>query len=262
MTFSVVAYDRERNEWGVAVASRYLSVGSVVPWAEFGVGCIATQAHVNYTFGPNGLELLMNHTAEETINKLINNDTGRDRRQVAAVDSKGNAAAFTGKGCIYFAGHEVGEGYSVQGNILGGEQVIESMAKVMETNNEPLEYRLIYALKAAEGSGGDRRGKQSAALLVVSGDREFEAGSSKFIDLRVEDHPNPLDELARLRNLWLTTFFDRDLVPLPGDWPTLEAKVKSMGYPSIQLWAEQNNFDQNIAAGRIGRLTLEYLRKL
>ncbi|HLH86087.1 MAG TPA: DUF1028 domain-containing protein [Thermoplasmataceae archaeon] len=262
MTFSVVAFDRDRKEWGVAVASRYLSVGSVVPWAEYGTGCVATQAHVNYSFGPSGLRLLKDHSAADALKILISGDSGRERRQLALVDSRGNAAAHTGKECIYYAGHIVGDGFSVQGNILGGEQVIQSMAKVMENNSEPLEFRLVYALKAAEGSGGDRRGRQSAAILVVSQDREFEVGSKKFIDIHVEDHVNPLDELIRIRNLWLTTFFDREFVPLPSDWAQIEQKVRRLGYPSVEMWAEHNNFDQNIDHGKIGKLTLELLRQI
>ncbi|GGM74713.1 hypothetical protein GCM10007108_10850 [Thermogymnomonas acidicola] len=206
MTYSVVSYDPERKEWGVAVASRFLSVGSVVPWARAGRGAVATQAFANYTYGPRALKLLGTMGAAETLRLLLSSDPDRERRQVALVDWKGDVAVHTGSQCMEYAGHMTGRNFSVQGNILAGESVLKAMMEAMERQG-PLEERLVSALEAAEASGGDRRGRQSAALLIVSLTREFEPGSSKFMDIRVEDSMEPVKELARLRDLWLDTFF-------------------------------------------------------
>jgi uncharacterized Ntn-hydrolase superfamily protein len=201
-TFSIVAYDPEKQEWGVAVASKFLAVGAVVPWAKAGVGAIATQSHANTTYGPNGLELLsQGKSAEEVIKLLTENDKGKDVRQVGIVDAKGNAATFTGTKCNPWAGGKTGKNYTCQGNILAGETVVNDMAKAFEESSWPLAWRLIAALEAAEKAGGDKRGKQSAAILVVRDKAGYSGFNDRMIDFRVDDHANPVQELARILSL-------------------------------------------------------------
>ncbi|MCL4438593.1 MAG: DUF1028 domain-containing protein [Candidatus Thermoplasmatota archaeon] len=258
MTFSVVAYDPEKDEWGVAVASKYLSVGSVVPWAIHGVGCVATQAMANYSYGPNGLSLLKEKGAEETIKSLTSVDNDREHRQIGVVDRHGNAASFTGKKCFDYAGSITGKNFAVQGNILAGPEVLKRMAAVMERSG-PLEFRLLDCLKAGESAGGDRRGRQSAAILIASKEREFEPDSGKFMEIRVEDHSDPVTELERIRDLWLLTFYDNEMVSLEDYRDQINSKIKSLGYSTIEQWASINNFEHNLKDGKIGRKTLDYL---
>jgi len=201
-TYSIVAYDFDTGELGVAVQSRYFSVGSVVPWAEAGVGAIATQSFVNVSYGPRGLELLRKGlTAREVVERLVSEDEGRDYRQLGVVDAKGNAASYTGSKCLEWAGSEVGNGYAVQGNILASGKVVEAMAEAYEAAKGCLAERLMAALEAGENAGGDARGRQSAALLVVKGGCGRGGYGDRFIDLRVEDHSDPLNELKRLLKL-------------------------------------------------------------
>jgi uncharacterized Ntn-hydrolase superfamily protein len=198
-TFSIVAFDPDKKEWGVAVASKYLAVGSVVPWAKAGVGAVATQASVNATYGPRGLELLAEgKTPEEVVKVLTDADKGKDFRQLGVIDAKGEVAAFTGLKCNAWAGHKTGKLYACQGNILAGEAVVNDMASAFEEAKGPLAWRMMAALEAAEKAGGDKRGKQSAAILVVrdkAGPNEF---NDRYIDLRVDDHDDPIPELARI----------------------------------------------------------------
>ncbi|MEM2806703.1 MAG: DUF1028 domain-containing protein [Candidatus Bathyarchaeia archaeon] len=201
-TYSIVAYDFETRELGVAVQSRYFSVGSVVPWAEAGVGAIATQSFVNVSYGPKGLELLKKGlTAEEVVARLVGADEGRDYRQLGVVDAKGNAAAFTGAKCLEWAGSKTGKGYSVQGNILASGEVLMAMAEAYESTTGSLAERLVAALEAGERAGGDARGSQSSALLVVKEGYGRGGYGDRLIDLRVEDHPDPVGELKRLLDL-------------------------------------------------------------
>lgn len=201
-TYSIVAYDFETRELGVAVQSRYFSVGSVVPWAEAGVGAIATQSFVNVSYGPKGLELLKKGlTAEEVVARLVGADEGRDYRQLGVVDAKGNAAAFTGAKCLEWAGSKTGKGYSVQGNILASGEVLMAMAEAYESTTGSLAERLVAALEAGERAGGDARGSQSSALLVVKEGCGRGGYGDRLIDLRVEDHPDPVGELKRLLDL-------------------------------------------------------------
>jgi uncharacterized Ntn-hydrolase superfamily protein len=203
-TFSIVAYDPEGQEWGVAVASKFLAVGAVVPWAKAGAGAIATQSHANTTFGPKGLELLsQGKTAEEVIKILTEEDMGRDVRQVGIIDSKGNPATFTGSKCKTWAGGKTGKHYTCQGNILAGEAVIDDMAKTFEEASGPLAWRLLAALEAAEKAGGDSRGKQSAAILVVREKSGYSGFNDRMIDFRVDDHATPVQELGRILALRL-----------------------------------------------------------
>lgn len=198
-TYSIVAYDSVTGDIGVAVQSHWFSVGTVVCWGEAGVGVIATQSFVNVSFGPRGLELLKKGlTPQQVIDELLKSDEGREFRQLAVLDAKGNAAAFTGKNCIQPAGHIIGKGYSVQANLMLNDKVWPAMAKAFENSKGSLAERMLEALEAAENSGGDIRGKQSAALLVFTGKPTGKIWEDKLVDLRVDDNPEPLVELRRL----------------------------------------------------------------
>ena len=203
-TFSIVAYDPEAKEWGVAVASRVLAVGAVVPWARAEAGAVATQSATNVTYGSKGLELLAKgKSAEEVVKELTEADEGRDHRQLGIVDAKGKAANFTGKSCSAWAGAKSGKHYSCQGNLLAGEKVIEDMARAFEETKGPLAWRLLAAMEAGEKAGGDKRGKQSAALLVVARGRGRGGRNDRYLDFRVDDHKGPVEELARILALRL-----------------------------------------------------------
>jgi uncharacterized Ntn-hydrolase superfamily protein len=198
-TYSIVARDPETGDLGVAVQSHWFSVGSIVPWAEAGVGAIATQSFANPSFGVRGLELLRRgKTAEEAVRELISSDESRDVRQLAIVDSRGNVAAYTGGKCVPEAGHYVGDNFSVQANLMLSDKVWSAMAKAFETSKGHLAERMIVALEAAQGAGGDIRGKQSASILVVKAHSMGKVWEDKVVDLRVEDHPEPVEELKRL----------------------------------------------------------------
>jgi uncharacterized Ntn-hydrolase superfamily protein len=201
-TFSIVAYDAERKEWGVAVASKYLAVGNAVPFARANVGAVATQALVNVAHGPNGLDLLAKGmSADEALKALSDSDKGIQRRQLGLVDAKGKVVAFTGSGCTAYAGHKTGANYACQGNILAGEGVINDMAKAFEDAKGPLAWRMMAALEAADKAGGDKRGKQSAAILVVRDKAGPNGVGDRYLDLRVDDHKEPIPELARILSL-------------------------------------------------------------
>lgn len=198
-TYSIVAYDEKTGELGVAVQSHWFSVGSVVPWAKAGVGAIATQSFTKIEYGPDGLKLMDEGlTAQEALNKLVAADSGRAVRQVGMVDAKGNAAVHTGEKCIEFAGHNTGNGYTVQANIMTSPTVWPLMALAYETTNGDLAERMMVALETAQSEGGDLRGKQSAAMLIVSGNPTGIPWKDVVLDLRVEDHPEPLKQLRRL----------------------------------------------------------------
>lgn len=202
MTFSIVAYDPETGDLGVGVASRFLAVGSIVPHARAKVGAIATQSYACEYFGPIGLRLLENGLRpEEVLDKLLSNDQHREKRQVAIINSKGQVAVFTGKECIEWAGHIIGDNFSVQGNILAGPDVLKAMASAFRETKGELVDKLIASLEAGEIAGGDKRGKQSAAILVVREKGGYLGETDKYVDLRVDDHPDPLKELKRLFSL-------------------------------------------------------------
>jgi uncharacterized Ntn-hydrolase superfamily protein len=200
MTYSIVARDEDGGVFGVAVQSHFFGVGPVVPWLEPGVGAIATQAAVNVSFGPAGLELLRSgRPASDTLAELIASDAGHAERQVAVVDRHGATAAYTGERCIPAAGHVVGDGFSVQGNLLRNATCWPAMADAYTASaGEPFWERLLRALEAAEAAGGDVRGRQSAAIVIVSGERVDEAWRGRLLDVRVDDHPDPVPELRRL----------------------------------------------------------------
>ena len=199
-TFSIVAYDPATKEWGVGVASKYLAVGNVVPHAKAGAGAVATQASVNITLGSKGVELLAGgKTAAEALEELKKSDKGIEFRQLGLIDAKGDAVSFTGKRCQPYAGGKTGKHYACQGNILVKEEVIDAMAKAYEKHDKwPIAWRIQAALEAAEAAGGDKRGKQSAAILVVREKGGPNGFGDKAIDLRVDDHKTPVEELARI----------------------------------------------------------------
>ena len=199
-TYSIVARDKNTGEMGVAVQSHWFSVGTIVSWGEAGVGVVATQSFVNPAFGPNGLSLLKEgKSAKDALELLIKSDDGRDVRQLAILDKNGNSAAYTGSKCIPFAGHIEGENYSVQANMMASETVWGAMEKsFLETENLPLAERLLAAMEAAQGEGGDIRGKQSAAILVVRGETTGNLWEDRLVDLRIDDHPTPLKEMKRI----------------------------------------------------------------
>jgi uncharacterized Ntn-hydrolase superfamily protein len=201
-TYSVVARDPDTGEIGVAVQSHWFSVGSVVPWAEAGVGAVATQSLVDPAYGPLGLELMRaGKTARQALDGVLASDPGREVRQVAMIDAKGSVAAFTGSNCIPAAGHIEGEQFTVQANLMLNEKVWPAMAKAYRDTKGDLASRLLATLDAAEAVGGDIRGKQSAAILIVSGKSTGKPWVDRTMDLRVEDHPEPLKELRRLVQL-------------------------------------------------------------
>jgi uncharacterized Ntn-hydrolase superfamily protein len=204
-TFSIVAADPEAGEVGVAVASRFFAVGTVVPHAKAGVGAVATQSFANTTYGPRGLELLARGlTADEALEVLLRGDEGRDQRQVGVVAADGGSATFSGPGCNAWAGGRRGPGYAVQGNILTGEEVVAAMeASFLASAGKPLAERLFQALSAGDAAGGDARGRQSAALLVVREGAGYGGWTDRAVDLRVDDHPDPFGEMERLLRLAL-----------------------------------------------------------
>ena len=206
MTFSIVA--ASDGEWGVAVASKFPAVGAVVPWARAGAGAVATQSYANTSFGPRGLDLMAGGAgAEDTLSQLLQEDDGREQRQVGVVDASGIAATFTGRECMPWAGGRTGAGYACQGNILVAEAVIDDMARAFEAASGDLVDRLLAALGAGDRAGGDRRGRQSAALLVVREAGGYGGYTDRYVDLRVDDHLDAPAELARVFEA-----YDRDIL--------------------------------------------------
>jgi len=200
MTFSIVARDASNGDLGIAVASKFLAVGSVVPHATAGVGAVATQAWANVRYGPEGLDLLgRGLTASEALARLVAADADGSSRQAGIVDATGAAASYTGPACLSWAGGRTADGIAVQGNILTGPEVVDAMLAMFETTPGALPDRLLAALAAGDDAGGDRRGRQSAALLVVRANGGYAGGDDRWIDLRVDDHASPIPELARLR---------------------------------------------------------------
>src|ERR1051326_3665664 len=202
MTFSIVGRDPLTGELGIAVQSKFLAVGAVVPWAKAGVGAIATQAWANTSYGPRGLELLAGGlSAVETVAQLIKDDEGRASRQVGIIGVDGEPATYTGDECFPWAGGHTGEHYACQGNILVGEDTVLAMARTFEQARGPLCERLVAAHAAGPAAGGDSRGQESAALVVVRAGGGYSGFNDRFIDLRVDDHPQPIEELQRILQL-------------------------------------------------------------
>jgi uncharacterized Ntn-hydrolase superfamily protein len=223
MTFSIAAVDPKTGDTGVAVASKFLAVGNIVPWVEAGIGAIATQALANGRFGPEGLKLLAGAGAKTTLEKLLGEDSGRERRQVGIVDAKGNAVSHTGTGCQGWAGHRTGAGFAAQGNCLAGEAVVAAMVRAFEASSGPLYQRLFVTISAGDAAGGDRRGRQSVAIKVLRKGAGYQGLCDIVMDLRVDDAPDPFGELRRLMDLHQLYFFTGDCKRLILEGPILEA---------------------------------------
>jgi uncharacterized Ntn-hydrolase superfamily protein len=218
-TFSIVAYDPDAEEWGIAVASKFLAVGAVVPWARAGVGAVATQSYANTSFGPEGLKLMAEGLSAETaLERLIAADDGRDRRQVGLIDARGAAATYTGTECQAWAGGVTGSNYAAQGNILVSGATVEAMARVYESSEGELADRLVTALAAGQSAGGDQRGRQSAAILVVRPEGGYAGFNDRYLDLRVDDDPMPIAKLEALVDLHHLLFKP----PEPGEMVLIE----------------------------------------
>ena len=234
-TFSIVAYDPELEAWGIAVASKFPAVGAVVPWAQAGAGAVATQSFANTSYGPQGLELMaQGHSAKAALDQLLADDAGKASRQAGLVDSQGRAATFTGEDCYDWAGGQTGSHYAAQGNILTGPEVIEAMASTFEDSGEPLPERLLAALLAGDRAGGDRRGRQSAALFVVKAEAGYAGFNDRWLDYRVDDHEDPvprLGELLQLHHLYFGESPPEEKVALEGDrLRKLQRIMKQQGY--------------------------------
>lgn len=226
-TFSIVMYDAKEKAWGIVVASKFLAVGSVVPWARANAGAVATQSFANTTYGNRGLTLMeAGHSAEETLALLLDDDPERELRQVGLVDAQGRSATYTGSSCFVWAGGLSGDSFAIQGNILAGEQVILAMeASLRENTEKTIIWRLYNALLAGDQAGGDRRGKQSAAILVVKAQAGYAGFNDRWVDYRVDDHHEPVKRLGELLNLHELYF---------GKSP-LEERVRLVGEPLRQL---------------------------
>jgi uncharacterized Ntn-hydrolase superfamily protein len=273
-TYSIVACDLDAREWGIAVQSKFLAVGSVVPWAEPEIGAVATQALANVSYGPRGLELLrQGRSAEEVVARLTEEDGGRADRQLGVVDGAGRAASYTGSSCLDWAGGRTGAGYAAQGNILVSEDTVTALARTFEeTAGRPLAERLLAALAAAQDAGGDSRGQQSASLLVVKKEGGYGGTSDVMIDLRVDDHPAPIDELRRLYGmhdlLFGQTPEEEWLAVDDGLAAELRDRLARLGYEDESLeaafntWVGTENLEERAKGiDRIDPVVLAELRK-
>jgi uncharacterized Ntn-hydrolase superfamily protein len=272
-TYSIVACDLDAGQWGVAVQSKFLAVGSVVPWAEPQVGAIATQAYANPRYGPDGLALLrQGRSAEQVVESLTAADEGRAERQLGVVDAQGGAATFTGEDCNEWAGGRTGNGYAAQGNILVSQETVDALASTFEQNGHlSLAERLIECLAAAQAAGGDRRGQQSASLLVVEKDAGYANLSDVVVDLRVDDHALPIVELRRLYGLHNEVF---GITPRE-DWlavdealaAELRDRLVRLGYDgelakAFNDWAGTENLEERVdGVDRVDPVVLGALRK-
>jgi uncharacterized Ntn-hydrolase superfamily protein len=254
MTFSIVARSKDGDSWGVAVASKFLAVGSAVPAAVAGVGAIATQADANVAYKGQALAHMDDGaTASIALQRLLEEDEGRDHRQVGIVDSDGGSASHTGPACLDWAGSRTGDGYAIQGNILAGEEVVDAMETAWLSSDEtaPLAERLLAALRAGDEAGGDARGRQSAALLVVREGAGYGGLDDIAVDLRVDDHATPIPELARLlelNELYLTASTDEEKVPVTAELEAeLEAFAEAQGARDFQAWVGTENYEMRVA---------------
>jgi uncharacterized Ntn-hydrolase superfamily protein len=271
-TYSIVACDLEAEQWGVAVQSKFLAVGAVVPWAAPHIGAIATQAYANPRYGPDGLALLRDGlSAAEVVERLTGADDGRDQRQLGVVDGHGGSATFTGTECNAWAGGRTGDGYSAQGNILVSEETVAVLAATFEaTAGRPLAQRLLDCLDAAQAAGGDSRGQQSAALLVVERGGGYAGLSDAVVDLRVDDHERPLEELRRLVGLHEGLFGktpDAKWIDVDDELAgELRLRLASLGYTgdlehALEGWAGNANLEERVkGVHRVDPVVLERLR--
>jgi len=268
-TYSICACDLDTGQWGVATQSKFLAVGAVVPWAAPHVGAIATQSYANPRYGPDGLALLREGlSAEEVVDRLTAADDGRDQRQLGVVDGAGRAATFTGSGCHAWAGGRTGSCYAAQGNILvSGETVAALTATFESTAGRPLVERLLDSLDAAEAAGGDSRGRQAAALLVVERDGGYAGLSDSLVDLRVDDHPDPLAELRRLYGIHVQLHGAtprQDWIAVGGELRAeLDERLGRLGHATLAGWAGVANLEERVDGDdEIDPVVLEELRRV
>lgn len=278
MTFSIVGFDPHTKELGVAVASKFLCVGAVVPFAKAGVGAIATQSWANLNYGIDGLDMLQRGMSpEEVLKELVANDEKSGARQVGIVDATGRSVTFTGEDCFEWAGGHDGENFAIQGNILVNQETVDAMKSVFLQQDGPLEERLLAALYAGDIAGGDSRGKQSAALLVVKANGSYGEYTDRYIDLRVDDHTDPVKELGRLlklHQLYFSGTAPEDIVPIDG---VLADEIQNMLYENgfldrdltekddlldaIQSYHLIENFDERVQErGFIDKKVVEFMR--
>jgi uncharacterized Ntn-hydrolase superfamily protein len=267
-TYSICACDLAAGQWGVATQSKFLAVGSVVPWAEPHVGAVATQAYANPRYGPEGLALLREGLgAEEVVARLTSADEDRAQRQLGIVDAEGRAASYTGDECHAWAGGRTGEGYAAQGNILVSGTTVDALVETFEASaGEPLAERLLDCLDAAEAAGGDSRGRQSAALLVVEQDGGYARLSDVLVDLRVDDHPDPLVELRRIYRLHDALFGTtprNQWVPVDEALRAeLDERLRRVGHPDLASWAGVENLEERVdGEDAIDPVVLDRLRE-
>lgn len=283
-TFSIVAYDADAQSWGIGVASKFLAAGALVNWARAGAGAVATQALARVSFGPRGLDLLaQGRSATEVLAQLLADDPQREARQVGIVDQRGGVAAHTGSQCGDWAGHRVGTNFTVQGNILRGEEVIDAMADAFVGGTGELSDRLVAALRAGETAGGDKRGKQAAALLIVKANAGYGGDNDRYVDLRVDDDEQPVRKLRLLldsHHLFFGESREEDLLTINEDIAReLQSIMLKQGYMGGDVngdWDEitqqafwmlisnenlEERWDIRNRPNKIDRVALDYLRK-
>jgi uncharacterized Ntn-hydrolase superfamily protein len=272
-TYSIAACDLEAGQWGVATQSKFLGVGSVVPWAEPQVGAVATQAWANPRYGPDGLALLREGlSAEEVVERLTSADEGRDHRQLGVVDGRGGSASFSGAECMDWAGGRTGPCYAAQGNILVSAETVDAIAETLQaTSGRPLAERLLDCLDAAQAAGGDRRGQQSSALIVVERDGGYAGLSDGVVDLRVDEHEHPLEELRRIYVMHRAIFGETPRE----EWLEVDAalaqelreRLGRLGYDgdlaeSFFAWAGKENLEERVdGVERVDPVVIEELRR-
>lgn len=276
-TFSIVGYDPETKEWGIAVQSKFIACAAVVSWARAGAGAVATQSYANTSYGPRGLDLMAaGASAEEALEQLIADDPDKDKRQVGLVDAQGRSATFTGSGCHDWAGGVTGQHFAAQGNILVGKETVEAMAETFSQTKGPLGRRLLAALDAGQAAGGDSRGRQAAGLLVVKEKGGYGGYNDRAVDLRVDEHPEPIKELIRIYNIH-QLYFGK---PAPGDILEVDdkmrqdiaANLRTLGYldrnvntdadlyQALTHFMQTENFEERQQPqGKIDQAVLKYL---
>src|SRR3954451_12250487 len=268
-TYSIAACDLDAGQWGVAVQSKFLAAAAVVSWAEPGAGAVATQAYANPRYGPEGLALLREGaSAEEAVERLTSADGDRAHRQLGIVDAQGRSASFTGSECMDWAGGRTGPGYAAQGNILVSAATVDALAETFEaTAGRPLAEGLLDCLGAAQAAGGDRRGQQAAGLLVVERDGGYAGLSDVVVDLRVDDHERPIEELARIHRIHVRLFgktADDEWLELDDELgEEVRDRLERLGYATLDSWAGVENLEERIGDDpeRIDPVVLEALRE-